>query len=132
MNKINSQNSLKTSKNKFEAKEKRGYQAKLNVNPFPKMPLIKNEILGEIREEIELEDRSRQVQIKKSKSTKIQSIPDISNPNSNSKWQLEFGITELEDLNMQMIEQMFSDRSESKSSTHKKVDLIIGKYLLQF
>lgn len=119
-------NTLKNSHDVFKSKENKSCKAKLNVNPFPKMPLVKNEILGEIREEIELEDKSRQMLMKKSKSTKIQSMPDKFNSKSNNKWQLGFGVTELEDLDMHLMEQIFHGQSESsRSSANKKVKRFI-------
>lgn len=122
----------KTMHSKFNAPKftKVKSQAKLNTKPFPTQPLVKNEILGQVRREIEEEEQRNRIILSKKKQEKSQKSQQHLVKSKSTKGIKASGqsmtsykiskhsidpLNELDDLDMDLLDQMF-DSSSSENS----------------
>ena len=97
--------------------------ANINKNPHPKL-YIKNEMLGRVKREIELEEFKKRRAVERKKGAvalkKSKSVSTIAKKSRNNKLPtcknfklMRIALTEFEDLDMDLLEQMFDSESQN-------------------
>jgi hypothetical protein len=102
--------------------------ANINKNPFPKL-YIKNEMLGRVKREIELEEFKKRRAVERNKGAvalkKSKSVSTIAKKSRNNQFHsnklptckifklMRIALSEFEDLDMGLLEQMFDSESQN-------------------